>query len=73
MDAVWYALCGIALDWFVALKMGALGELYPSLRFRIAQFYGAYVGSNFDREISDKLKRSYFYPLKSDQGISDDL
>lgn len=73
MDAVWYALCGIALDWFVALKMGALSELYPSLRFRIAQFYGAYVGSNFDREISDKLKRSYFYPLKSDQGISDEL
>ena len=70
----WYALSGIALDWFVALKMGALGELYPhSLRFRIAQFYGAYLGSNFDREISDKLKRSYFYHSNLIKIISDDL
>ena len=43
----------------------------PIIRFRKAQYFGAYIGNNKTRSVSQNVKQRYFYPRITDMAIKD--
>jgi rhamnosyltransferase len=57
------ALGNVASDWFHAIREQKLTESYADIvRFRIAQFRGAYLGLSSDRAPEAELLRRFYYP-----------
>ena len=64
-DTFRYIYASIVADLKFAIKEGVFfKECIGIIRFRIAQYYGAYIGNSIQREISDLNKEKYFYPNK---------
>lgn len=50
-------------DYWAAIDEGVLREeLFGVPKFRFAQFWGTYRGFQYEDEISDRLRRRFFYP-----------
>lgn len=47
-------------------------EFWSILRFRFAQYHGAYTGHHIHRKISHEMKMKYFYPGITDMDVTDD-
>ena len=53
----------VVADWRAASAQGELGEnLWPIVRFRVAQFAGSYQGFHTRRPASSQLKQRFYYP-----------
>ncbi|WP_199242162.1 glycosyltransferase family 2 protein [Halorubrum sp. SD626R] len=48
--------------WTAAHESVLLDELLKIPKFRLAQFWGTYRGFQYDDELSDRLRRRFFYP-----------
>ena len=71
-DVLRFFLAGVAKDVRAALSRGVLiGNLRSIIMFRWMQYYGAYVGNHYVREVSRQLKDRYFYPRVTDMSIKE--
>lgn len=62
-DFVRYWFSGVLLDSSIALEQKKLfSKLKEIVLFRLMQFWGSYRGNHEHRQISHKMKESYFYP-----------
>lgn len=74
IDMLTYITIGIAKDIKKAYAKGKLfKEAKSIIMFRIAQYYGAYVGNRNHRKLSQRMKYKYFYPRVSDMDVSEDI
>lgn len=65
-DVMRYAVSAILMDSGLALQQGRLSKVLGEvIRYRIAQFWGAYRGNHEHRDLSRKRKEDYFYPRQS--------
>lgn len=63
LDFVEMFLKNTLADYWAAADEGALlDELIGIPKFRFAQFWGTYRGFQYDDEVSDRLRRRFFYP-----------
>ncbi|WP_105167357.1 glycosyltransferase [Pseudoalteromonas sp. T1lg23B] len=70
-DMLTYIFVGIAKDVKEATKQKRLlTELYSIFRFRLAQYYGGYLGNHITRKLSHETKLAYFYPRVTDMEVS---
>lgn len=68
-----YITVGIIKDIKKAYTTGdVIKEIKSITMFRVAQYYGAYVGNHNHRKLSMSMKNKYFYPRVSDMNVSDD-
>lgn len=47
-------------------------ECWSIIRFRLAQYHGAYTGHHIRRKLSNEMKMKYFYPRVTDMDVTDD-
>lgn len=72
LDMITYITVGIIKDTKQALKSNLLSKEFTSIiRFRVCQYYGAYIGNKNHRKISQRMKNKYFYPRVSDMNVAD--
>lgn len=70
VDTIQFITVGILKDIKAALKQRKLvKELYSIVRFRWAQYVGAYKGNHVHRKLSQDMKNKYFYPRVTDMNI----
>ena len=71
-DVLKYFLVGSIKDFSAAFFAGILIQNFVSIiRFRWAQYHGAYTGNRSVRDVSREIKERYFYPRPSDMAIKD--
>lgn len=74
LDTVKYIVVGVCKDFRSAIKQKVFfSECYSIVRFRMAQYIGAYKGNHIHRKLSEEMKYRYFYPRVSDMDIHQDL
>ena len=62
-DVLRYIASSVAMDYKSAALHGKLScNLWPILRYRIAQYTGSYKGNNDHRKVSQRRKERFFYP-----------
>ncbi|MBV7260585.1 glycosyltransferase [Photobacterium sp. WH24] len=62
-DLFSFIFVAVLKDCKEAFKRGILSsELTSIIRFRFAQYYGAYCGNHIHRQLSHEMKIKYFYP-----------
>lgn len=72
-DAITYFIVGVVKDLRAAASEGALLREWRSIvRFRHAQYLGAYRGNQRNRKISAAMKARYFYPRVTSMEIHHD-
>lgn len=72
-DMMTYITIGIIKDTKKAyFKVEIFKELKSIIMFRVAQYYGAYVGNKNHRKLSQSMKYKYFYPRVSDMDVSEE-
>ncbi|WP_417360014.1 MULTISPECIES: glycosyltransferase [Gammaproteobacteria] len=70
-DTIKYISTGIIKDIRAALSSGVLlKELNSIIRFRFAQYIGAYKGNHVHRKVSEEMKLRYFYPRVTDMNVN---
>ena len=70
LDMIRYFLVGCVSDFRVALMCGSLSNTgWSIIRFRWAQYFGAYNGHNAHRRNSKLQKERYFYPRSDSHEI----
>lgn len=70
LDMCKYIIVGILKDSNLALQQRVFFQEFKSIiRFRIAQYLGAYRGNRSHRILSTKMKAKYFYPRVSNMDI----
>ena len=72
-DVIKFVFVGIVKDAIAAFKKKKLYKsFYSIIRFRLAQYLGAYHGNHLSRKVSKEMKEKYFYPrvTKMDLGSS---
>lgn len=63
-DFLRYTVSGVLTDWGLALQCRCFHrEAWGIVAFRTCQFWGAYRGNAATRELSQRRKEAYFYPL----------
>ncbi|QYK03923.1 glycosyltransferase [Shewanella zhangzhouensis] len=73
-DMISYILVGIAKDIKKAITEKIFFQEIKSIfAFRVAQYYGAYVGNKMHRKLSQSMKYKYFYPRVTDMDVSEDI
>jgi glycosyltransferase involved in cell wall biosynthesis len=66
IDTIHYFVSAVANDSLSALREGCFWkEFLGIIKFRLAQFWGAYRGNHEHRRISQKRKYDYYYPNKT--------
>ena len=66
-------IIGVLKDLKSAQKKGVLlKEMYSIIRFRLAQYHGAYSGNHIHRKLSYEMKMKYFYPLITNMDVKND-
>ena len=71
-DVFIYFVVGAKEDLSAAYFEGVLSKNFASIiRFRWAQYYGAYMGNQAVRNASRRTKERYFYPRHTDMAIKD--
>jgi hypothetical protein len=74
LDTLQYIITGIIKDCKLALlEKTLMKEVYSIIRFRYAQYVGAYKGNKINRELSNKLKEKYFYPRVTDIDLTNKI
>lgn len=64
-DLIRYIAVSIISDSKEAMLRKSLAiEIFGIIKFRIAQYYGSYIGNHNNRKLSKKSKEKYFYPKK---------
>jgi rhamnosyltransferase len=63
-EAVTLAAGNMAADAYHAARSGELSELPEIIKFRMAQFLGGYLGHRQRGEVTDALKKRFYYPKK---------
>ena len=72
-EALGYFMIGVGKDFRAATSQGVLLREWESiLRFRYAQYLGAYRGNQRNRKISAAMKARYFYPRVTSMEIHHD-
>ena len=72
-DVINYFTQGVIKDFKAALyKSCFVEEFFGIIRFRFAQYHGAYRGNHNTRRLSQELKQKYFYPRWTDMDINND-
>ena len=62
-DVVRLSVRNVLNDWRTARRQGELiGNVWPIVRFRLAQFAGTYEGFHTRRPPSSDLKQRFYYP-----------
>ncbi len=70
-DMFKFITVGIIKDVKMAFLQGIfIKEAYSILRFRFAQYYGAYKGNHINRKLSQQMKLKYFYPRVTDMNVT---
>lgn len=73
-DTIKYISVGILKDISAAFKQKVLlSEINSIVRFRLAQYIGAYKGNHIHRKLSQEMKNRYFYPRVTDMEINSKL
>ena len=63
VDFLHYWLSAVSLDMHAAAKTRALFKRAPEiLLYRLMQYWGAYRGNHFHRQMSKRRKEAYYYP-----------
>ena len=69
-DLIRFITTAILKDSKAAFKKGILmSEIHGIIRFRTAQYGGAFKGNREIRRLSQEMKTKYFYPLITDMDI----
>lgn len=72
LDIVKYFLTGVVKDILAAFKEKCLfSNINSIIKFRWAQYTGAYIGNHSTRKVSREVKERYFYPRATDMDIKD--
>lgn len=72
-DTLNFIVTGILKDYKAAFLKQCLTESWwEIIRFRIAQYVGAYKGNHMTRKLSAELKQKYFYPRWSNMSIDNE-
>lgn len=70
-DMLMYIIVGVVKDLKMAFRQSVFfKEIYSILRFRFAQYYGAYKGNHINRKLSQQMKLKYFYPRVTDMNVT---
>ncbi|MFY8298538.1 glycosyltransferase [Pseudoalteromonas sp. SS15] len=70
-DMIKYIVVGIVKDVKISIKKNVFfKEIYSIIRFRVAQYYGAYKGNHINRKLSQQMKLKYFYPRVTDMKVT---
>lgn len=71
-DVLIFFLTGVVKDFRAAISEQSFWKNFvPIIRFRKAQYFGAYIGNNKTRSVSQNVKQRYFYPRITDMAIKD--
>ena len=71
-DVLIFFLTGVVKDFRAAITEQSFWKNFvPIIRFRKAQYFGAYIGNNKTRSVSQNVKQRYFYPRITDMAIKD--
>ena len=70
VEVIKYIAIGILKDVRASIKDGVfIKNIHSIVRFRIAQYFGAYKGNHQTRRISKEMKERYFYPRITNMDI----
>lgn len=64
IDFITMFLSNLLTDLYSAFKENKFKEFYGIFLFRFCQFWGAYKGNRFNKQITYELKKRFYYPRK---------
>jgi len=72
-DFIRFVFVGIIKDLKAAIRWKIFfREFYSIIRFRVAQYKGAYIGNHIHRKLSYQMKMKYFYPRVTNVDITNE-